>query len=202
MKHQFLLVTLGLLTLLLSGCAWLYDSGQSAENGSDLSHLDLEIKPFSYTNQAEETVTNEDLEGKYWIADMIFTSCPTVCDLMTPNMLNLQGELEQEGLDVQIVSFSVDPEFDNPDRLKNYGENYGADFSNWHFLTGYSDEEIKELANESFQSTVEKDPEQDDIIHSTKFFLIDPKGNIIRSYDGLENDADPIVEDVKRLSNS
>ncbi|SDI25833.1 SCO family protein [Alteribacillus bidgolensis] len=202
MKQQFLLLALGLLTLLLSGCAWLYDSGKPAENGSDLSHLDLEVKPFSYTNQAEETVTNEDLEGKYWIADMIFTSCPTVCNLMTPNMLNLQGELEQEGVDVQFVSFSVDPEFDNPDRLKKYGENYGADFSSWHFLTGYSDEEIKKLANETFQTTVEKDPEQNDIIHSTKFFLIDPEGNVIRSYDGLENDADPIVEDLKRLSNS
>ncbi|MFB4162781.1 SCO family protein [Alteribacillus sp. JSM 102045] len=202
MKQYLFLLTVVLFTLFLSGCSWLYESGKSAENGSDLSELNLNIMPFEFTNQDEETVTNEDLEGKYWIADMIFTRCPSVCGLMTPNMLNLQEELEQAGLDVQIVSFSVDPEFDNPDRLKNYGENYGVDFSNWHFLTNYSDEEIKELANESFQSTVEKDPEQDDIIHSTKFFLVDPEGNIIRSYDGLENDVDPIVEDLKSLTGS
>ncbi|SDI01170.1 protein SCO1/2 [Alteribacillus persepolensis] len=188
--------------LLLSGCAWLYETGQSAENGTDLTDAKLQVPSFSFTNQDEEVVTKEDLQGQYWLADMIFTRCPDVCGLMTPNMVNVQEEINKEDLNVQFVSFSVDPEFDTPDRLKNYGENYGADFDNWHFLTGYSDEEIQTLSQEAFSSPVEKVPEQNNVIHSTKFFLIDPDGNVIRSYDGLENDIAPLAEDMKQLASS
>lgn len=201
-KQLRLYWTISILTFFLGGCAWLYQSGpSSAENGTDLSEANLKMKSFEYINQDGKTISNEDLEGTYWIADMIFSRCPTVCNLMTPNMLDLQGKTEKAGLDVQFVSFTVDPTFDDPEQLKKYGENYGADFSNWHFLTGYTDKEIQQLSREVFQSVVEKDPEEDDIIHTTGFFLIDPEGNVIRMYDGLENDTDPIVEDLKQLTN-
>ncbi|MFZ4450460.1 SCO family protein [Salibacterium aidingense] len=195
----------GLLCMLLSGCAWLYQAGQSQtpENGSDLSQADMELTSFEFTNQDGDTVTNEDLQGNYVLADMIFTSCPTVCNTMTPNMLNLQGEMEKAGIDdIRIVSFTVDPENDDPEALKQYGENYGVDFSNWDFLTGYSDEEIQTLAEKSFKSVVDKDTGDENIVHATTFFLIDPEGNVVRSYDGLENDTDPILEDLKRLKNN
>nr|WP_275899516.1 SCO family protein [Bacillus piscicola] len=180
----------------------MYEIGkdQSVKSGSDLSEADMHMIPFEYTNQDGETVSNKDLEGQYWIADMVFTRCPTVCNLMTPNMLNLQGKVQEENLDVHFVSFTVDPDYDSPDQLKRYGDNYGADYSSWDFVTGYSQEDIQKLAKDSFKSIVEKDPENDDIIHATTFFLIDPDGQVIRSYDGLENDVDPIVQDLKQLT--
>lgn len=194
-----LFFTLGILTV-LSGCSWLYQSeSSSSETGTDLSEAELKMQSFEFINQDGETITNKDLEGTYWIADMVFTRCPTVCNLMTPNMLNLQGKAEKAGLDIQFVSFTVDPTFDDPEQLKKYGENYGADFSNWHFLTGYTDEEIQQLSQETFKSAVKNDPESNDIVHTTGFFLVDPNGNVIKMYDGLENDTDPIIEDVKQL---
>lgn len=200
--RRFLLVgTFLLLALFLSGCGWLYQLGPAPKaEGTDLTEAEMYVQPFSFVNQDNETVTNEDLEGGYWLASMVFTRCPSVCNLMTPNMLNMQGKAEEEGLDIQFVSFTVDPSFDDPEQLKIYGENYGVDFSNWHFLTGYSDEEIKRFAEESFRSIVQKAPEQNDIIHATSFFLVDPQGQVIRSYDGLENDTDPFIEEMKQLT--
>lgn len=200
-RHLFVGTFLFFITL-VSGCGWMYQLGASEEEaGKDVTEANMYVQPFSYTNQDNETVTNEDLKGKYWLANMVFTRCPTVCNLMTPNMLNMQGKAAEEGLDIQFVSFTVDPEFDDPEQLKIYGENYGADFSNWHFLTGYSFEEIKQFSEESFRSIVEKAPEQEDIIHATSFFLVDPNGQVIRSFDGTNNDTDPFIEEIKELMN-
>ncbi|MFB5661371.1 SCO family protein [Alteribacillus sp. HJP-4] len=202
MNQKLFLYCMSVFALMaLSGCAWLYEAGgqPEAQNGTDMSEADLQISDFSFTNQDGKTVSNEDLEGDYWLANMVFTSCPTVCTLMTPNMLNIQGKLEKENAVIPFVSFTVDPEFDDPDQLKKYGEDYGADMENWHFLTGYSDEDIKELSAESFKSVVEKDPENNDITHATSFFLIDEDGSVVRRYDGLDNDIDPVVEDIKAL---
>ncbi|SFL53586.1 SCO family protein [Salibacterium qingdaonense] len=203
MKRIMLLAGAGLLLAVLGGCGWLYQIGQpqGAQNGSSLTDADLSLPSFSFTNQDGETVTNEDLQGEYVIADMIFTNCPTVCNTMTPNMLNLQGQIEQAGLeDVRMVSFTVDPKRDDPETLTKYGQNYGADFSNWDFLTGYSVEEIKQLSKNSFLSALNQDTGDQNIIHATAFFLIDPKGNVVRKYDGLENDTEPILDDLKRLT--
>ncbi|MGY4689505.1 SCO family protein [Salibacterium sp. K-3] len=203
MRRIVLLAGAGLFLTLLGGCAWLYQIGQpqGPQNGTNLTEADLELSSFEFTNQDGQTVTKEDLEGDYVIADMIFTNCPTVCNIMTPNLLNLQGNIEEAGIeDVRIVSFSVDPERDDPKTLTEYGENYGVDFSNWDFLTGYSQEEIKQLSESSFRSVVNQDTGDDNIVHATSFFLIDPEGNVIRKYDGLENDTEPILKDVQRLT--
>ncbi len=79
----------------------------------------------------------DNLKGKWWIADFIFTNWTTVCLPMTNNKSILQRKLKDNNLDVQLVSFSVDPDFDSPEVLKEYAEQYGVDFSNWSFLTGY-----------------------------------------------------------------
>ncbi|RSL31011.1 SCO family protein [Salibacterium salarium] len=202
-RRALFYISAGLLFLLLSGCSWLYQAGQpqSPQNGSDLTGADMELSSFEFTNQDEEVVTNEDLEGNYVLADMIFTTCPTVCNTMTPNMLSLQQDMKAEGMDnVNIVSFTVDPENDDPEALTAYGEKYGVDFDNWDFLTGYSDEDIKKLSKESFKSVVDKNTGDNNITHATGFFLIDPDGNVIRKYDGLENDTKPILEDLKRVT--
>src|SRR5699024_11930906 len=90
-----------------------------------------EVADFEFTDQDGESFSNEDLEGKWWVADFIFTNCETVCIPMTSNMVNLQQELEEKNIDnVELVSFSVEPDRDTPEVLTEYAEEYGADLSN------------------------------------------------------------------------
>lgn len=191
-----IVLAFGTLMLMSSGCGWIYEAGSG---DTDLSDAELYVNDFSFINQDEETVTDEDLEGNYWVANMVFTRCPTVCNMMTPNMSSLQADLQNKGLEVPIVSFTVDPEFDDPEQLRSYGENYNADFEEWHFLTGYEQEDIEVIAQDSFASVVEEDPEANDIIHSTQHYLIDPNGQVIRQYNGMETDTEPIAEDIEAL---
>ncbi len=185
------------LLLLLGGCGWLYRLGGTSSE-FDISKAGLQVPSFEFTNQEGEPFGTKQLEGKYWLADMIFTNCPSVCPTMTPNMQRLQETMKEEGVDLTFVSFTVDPETDTPEQLKAYGEYYGADFENWHFLTGYTLDEMKEFAEEGFSAIVQELEDSDDIMHSTSFFLVDPEGNVIRQYDGLKSDQTEIVEDLKQ----
>ncbi|WP_085992531.1 SCO family protein [Oceanobacillus senegalensis] len=161
-----------------------------------------EVSDFTFTTQDNEQFSLSDLEGEWWIADFIFTNCTTVCLPMTSNMATLQSKLNEENIDVHLVSFSVDPENDTPEVLKQYGESYNADFSNWTFLTGYDFETIKELSIKSFKNFVAAAPEGDDqVSHGTSFFLVSPEGEVIKNYSGVDsNQLDSIVSDLKQLN--
>ncbi len=201
-RNVYQIVLFLMLIFVLSGCGWLYQShngSASSSSSPDISKAGIVVPPFTFINQSNEPFGTEQLTGKYWISNMIFTKCPSVCGIMTPNMRNLQNALIDENLDVTLVSFTVDPDFDSPDILYSYGENNGADFSKWTFLTGYSREEITEFAAEAFQSLV-METDGPDIIHGTSFFLVDDEGNVIRRYDGLSADLSPIITDLKKLT--
>ncbi|WP_017726889.1 SCO family protein [Halalkalibacterium ligniniphilum] len=193
MKQFWMALGLGFLVI-LGGCSWLYGAGSSSSGQGDLSSAGMVVPEFEFVNQHGEPFGSEDLEGTYWLANMIFTSCSTVCPTMTPNMARLQDAMLEEGVDMQFVSFTVDPENDNPELLAKYGENVGANFEYWNFLTGYPQEEIAEFAQEGFKTLVQET--DDDIIHSTSFFLIDGEGNVVRKYDGLASDQTEIVADL------
>ncbi|GAK05761.1 cytochrome oxidase biogenesis protein Sco1/SenC/PrrC, putative copper metallochaperone [Geomicrobium sp. JCM 19037] len=201
MKQQIIkTASIFMLAVVLSGCGWLYDTGgASSENGQDTSDLDLEMIEFTAVNQFEEEVTEADMEGKYSVVNMAFTRCPSVCTMLTPNMGMVQDGIEEEGIDASLYTFTVDPEFDSPERLEHYGEAYAANFDVWQFLTGYELEDIQQIANETFNSVVQ--PAEDDIMHTTYFFIVDPNNQVIRFYDGLADDVSPIVEDLKELTN-
>ena len=192
MLKKFRLFSGVLILMIISGC------------GADLpieTNMSETVHDFSYTNQDEQTVSLEDLKGEWWIADFVFTNCETVCLPMTTNMSHLQDQLQEEDAEIQLVSFSVDPDYDTTDVLKEYGEEYDADFSSWHFLTGYDFKTIKELSIKSFRSFV-KEPEygDDQVTHGTNFYLVDPEGDIVKSYDGVKsNSMDDIVQDVLLL---
>lgn len=162
---------------------------------------DYEVESFTFKNQDNADVSLEDLKGKVWVADFIFTSCTTVCLPMTANMKKLQERLAEEGIeDVQLISFSVDPEIDKPDVLKEYGEKFDADFTNWHFLTGYSQDEIESFSLESFKVTVQKPKDNDQVIHSVSFSLVDQEGKVVQSYSGLDDiPMDDIIQHIKML---
>ncbi|AMM93504.1 SCO family protein [Peribacillus simplex] len=167
----------------------------------DAKNWDLE--DFSYIDQKGKAFSKSDLKGKVWVADFIFTSCKTVCLPMTSNMTKLQQQLKDEGIsDVEFVSFSVDPEIDKPDVLKKYGDQFNVDYSNWHFLTGYGQEEIEQFARDNFKLIVKKPETGDQVIHGTSFFLIDQKGKIMKDYTGLQDiPFDEIIKHIKILQN-
>lgn len=160
------------------------------------------VEDFEATTQDGDTLTRDDLKGQWWVADFIFTNCTTVCLPMTSNMKKLQDKLEEAGVEnYHLVSFSVDPERDTPEVLKQYAKDYDADLSNWTFLTGYEFDYIKDLAVNSFKNLVAAPAEGDDqIMHASYFFLVNPDGEVIKNYSGTEADEmDQIVEDLKNL---
>jgi len=166
------------------------------------TNMDSTVPDFEYTTQDESTLSKTDLEGKYWVADFIFTNCTTVCLPMTSNMASLQEKLAEADVEnVHLVSFTVDPETDSPEVLKKYAEEYGADLTNWTFLTGYDFETIKEFSIKNFKNIVEAPLEGDDqVTHGTHFFLVNPEGEIIKNYSGIESaEIDNIVEHLKNL---
>lgn len=177
--------------LLLSGC-----NKEKIE-----TNMSETVDDFEFTTQDEETLSLDDLKGEYWLADFIFTNCETVCLPMTSNMKELQDKLKEEGVDIQIVSFSVDPEYDTPEVLREYADQYGADTDSWTFLTGYDFETIEELSIKSFKNLVAPAPEgTDQITHGTGFFLVNPEGKVIKKYDGVDSGGlDYIFRDLKKV---
>ncbi|WP_283152964.1 SCO family protein [Guptibacillus hwajinpoensis] len=189
MKNRLLLVTVITLLVILAAC------------GKDVpDDLDWEVQDFTYTDHTKSEFGLNDLEGKVWIADFIFTNCETVCPPMTANMSQLQDKLNQADVNVELVSFSVDPERDTPEQLVTFSEKFDADLSNWHFLTGYNEEEIKGFAENSFKTAVDADPSSDQFIHGTNFYLVNKEGIAVKKYSGYSNvPFEEIVDDVKAL---
>src|SRR5699024_9154867 len=162
------------------------------------------VDDFEFTPQDNESFGLDDLKGTYWVADVVFTKCATVCLPTTSNMAYLQDLIQEEDLDVQLVSFSVDPDYDTPEVLKEYAEEYDADVDNWTFLTGYDFDTIKELSITSFKNMVQEPTEgTDQVTHGTSFFLVNPEGKVIKSYNGVQKDSmEDILEDLKNVVNS
>jgi protein SCO1/2 len=188
LRKTFWLLSLLLFCLLLAGC------GQAIEDP-----LNWEIEDFTFTNQENEEFGLADLKGEVWLADFVFTNCTTVCLPMTANMVDLQKQFEEQGMDVKIVSFSVDPAVDKPEILKSYAENYGADLSSWNLLTGYSPETIDQFAMDNFQTIARKPEDTDQVIHGTYFYLVDQNGVVMKDYNGVDLPADEIIADAKIL---
>lgn len=195
-------LTILLFTIILSGLLVACGSDNSDENTSQGAeqqkikpNFDQEVQNFSFTNQDEETVELDDLKGDYWVANLIFTNCETVCPPMTANMARLQQKLDEEGLDIRLISFSVDPHIDSPQLLKEFGDKHGADYSNWDFLTGYSQEDIESFASKSFKALVTKVDGEDQVTHDTSFMLVSPEGKMVNRFKGTSfEEVEKIVD--------
>lgn len=137
---------------------------------------------FQFTQQDGKTVSNEDLKGKVWIANFIFTRCAGPCPVMTSHMAELNDQLGTKLKDVQLVSISVDPEYDQPSVLKEYGERVGAQPDRWKFLTGPSDT-VHDVVTKGFLQALGKDNDGAPM-HSTRFIVVDRDGWIRGFQDG------------------
>lgn len=173
------------------------------------------VPDFELINQNGDTITNKDYEGKVYVVEFFFTTCPTICPLMNSKMLTLQDEFFGNP-NFGIASFSITPSIDTPEVLKQYAKNTGIAHKNWHLLTGKPEDYMYNLSNEGFKLPAGKDGGTDHggLYHSGNFALvdkdgymrsrIDENGNPIFIYRALEeyelpNQMQELEEDIKLL---
>lgn len=193
---------IGILLVLLSACGT--SEGDSTANGTSgiENTLGWEVGTLEATNHHGEAFSTNDLDGSVYLADFIFTSCETICPPMTRNMVQLQQGLKDEGVDIQIVSFSVDPTVDTPEKLTQFGEKYGADMnSNWTFVTGYDQDTIADFAKSSFKTQADKIQDNDQVIHGSSFYLVGKDGTVLKKYSGTQDvPKEEIIQDAKKAA--
>jgi protein SCO1/2 len=185
-----------------------YAKKKLAERMADLPPLPVlgpeghTVPPFALLDSDSVEFSHVNCEGQLRVIDFFFTTCPTICPIMSSQMARLQAGIDARGLtgDVRLMSHSVDPENDTPSKLKAYGERLGQDPEIWTLLTG-NKEDIYDLArNGYFLTAIESDTAAGGIFHSDIFALIDRSGRIRGYYDGTDTDeVDQLLEDVHRL---
>lgn len=173
------------------------------EDGSSLSkQMHFQVPPFAFTNQSKREVSHKDYDGKVYVADFFFTTCPTICPVMSSQLSRLQSKLAKEGIlgEVMILSHTVNPEHDSPEVLKAYAERMEADTNYWHFVTGVRDDIYDQAKYGYFLTALESDTAAGGLFHSDTFALIDQKDHIRGYYDGTSTDeVDQLFDDIKLL---
>jgi protein SCO1 len=145
------------------------------------------VPNFDLVNQDAQPFGSQQLAGKIWIADFIFTTCPGPCPIISTRMSELQKPLEKT--DVHFVSFSVDPEKDTPEVLRVYADKLRKEPFRWDFLTGPVDT-ITSLSRDGFKLAIAAGEEPGSgPVHSTRFVLVDRRGTIRGYYDALAADG-------------
>jgi protein SCO1/2 len=144
------------------------------------------VPVFQLVNQDNQSFGTEQLRGKIWIADFVYTSCPGPCPMISSRMGELQKPLKDT--DVRLATFSVDPQHDTPTVLRDYAARLNAEPGRWNFLTGDKGT-IYRLARDGFKLATMEDPQGPGPIHSTRMVLVDRRGSIRGYYDALEADA-------------
>jgi len=159
------------------------------------------ILPFSLTDQTGATITQADTKGKVIVADFFFTTCKTICPIMTDQMSRVHDEFIDDDRLV-ILSHSVTPEIDSVSVLQAYARRHNANPARWHMLTG-ARSHINELARRSyFACLTDGDGGEYDLVHTENFVLVDTLGRIRGFYNGTnEEEVDQLMEDVERLMN-
>lgn len=165
------------------------------------------IADFAFTNQNGKTITQNDYKGKIYVADFFFTTCPTICPIMTDNLTWLQEQIKNDSK-VMILSHSVTPDIDSVPVLKAYAKKKGVIDSKWNMVTGKK-EDIYYIARKSYLAVKTTDSKElYDMVHTENFILVDGKGRIRGFYNGTNLDKDikgeknvkQLLEDIKWLS--
>ena len=157
------------------------------------------IAPFSVINQNGQAISEQDYDNSIYVADFFFTTCPSICPIMTKNMYALQQRLGPYPA-VKLLSFSVTPEIDSVEQLKRYAIENKVNDSRWNLVTG-SKKEIYQLARKSYLVVKEDgDGGPHDMIHTENFVLVDKQKRIRGYYDGTQAAAmDDILRDIAIL---
>ena len=160
------------------------------------------IADFSLINQNGETITQDDYKDKIYVADFFFTTCQTICPVMTKNMHEVQKAFIADN-EVKMLSHTVTPEIDTVAQLKRYAQEKGVNASKWNLVTG-DKKQIYELARKSYLAVKDDgDGGPFDMIHTENFMLIDKERQIRGYYDGTDpKEIERLIEDIKTLKAS
>ena len=171
-----------------------------SENQELKNAITHQISDFSFVNQYKQIITNKEIEGKVHVANFMFTSCTSICPDMTGNM-KLVEEAFFNDERVAVLSYSVTPWIDTPDKLLDYVKFNDIKTNNWHFLTG-SKNDIYSLARESYfaEESIGFSKDSTDFLHTEYFILVDKNKRIRGVYNGtLMLESKQVVEDIKIL---
>jgi len=166
-----------------------------------------ELPAFSLLAEDGKPFARDDLLGRVWIADFVYTSCSDACPRLQAKMKKLQDRLIplEQGGNIGLLSISVDPERDTPQKLKEYGETFGARAGLWRSLTG-DQKEVERTVVRGFHTAMAKMPREDadphaeafDIMHGERLVLVDRMGRIRGYYDA--DDPDRLLRDARALT--
>ncbi len=179
-------------------------------------HVFNKVPSFEFINQNGETITNKDYEGKVYVVEFFFTTCPTICPIMNTKMVSIQNEF-MGNPEFGIASFSITPDIDTPEILKAYASRNGINHKNWHMLTGKPEGLVYDFSNNGFKLPAGKGgTDHGGLYHSGNFALIDKNGYIRSRYDdkgnaifvyralsehGLPDQITELKQDIKLLLN-
>jgi protein SCO1/2 len=161
------------------------------------------LPSFELVNQDGQAFGSQDLDGKAYVASFFFTSCVTICPKILGAMSSLQTRFAHEKLDVQLVSFTVDPDTDTPEKLKAAGQKMGADFTSWTFLTGTKDQ-LKEVIVGGFKTFVgSREVVGDDLFdigHGARLVLVDQGGFVRGNFETNEHGLAELTRTARTLA--
>ncbi len=157
------------------------------------------IADFSLINQNGETITQDNYKDKIYVADFFFTTCQTICPIMTDHMYKIQKEIINDD-DIMLLSHSVTPKIDSVAQLKKYAKKKGVIDRKWNLVTG-DKKQIYELARKSYLAVkTDGNGDEYDMIHTENFMLIDKKRQIRGFYDGTQpEDIERLLDDIETL---
>jgi len=157
------------------------------------------IPPFTFVNQNGDTVSENIVKGKIYVADFFFTTCPTICPVMKRQMLKVYDKFKTNS-DVMILSHTIDPEHDTPQVLNKFAKDLGITGNQWQFLTGPK-EKIYEIGLKNYLVVAQEDSmAQGGFLHSGAFVLVDKDKHVRGIYDGTtEEGTRKIMADIQVL---
>lgn len=171
--------------------------GEKKTSGTDTVYHT--IRPFFFTNQYHEPVTENTTKNKIYVADFFFATCQSICPQMSSQLVHVQDAFKNDS-SILILSHTVNPMHDTVEVLHDYAESYGARKGRWHLLTG-NKKDIYALAKDSYLvNALEDDGTPEGFLHSELFILIDTYGRIRGTYDGTDPVAvQKLIADIKLL---
>lgn len=156
------------------------------------------IADFNLTNQNGENITQNDYKDKIYVADFFFTTCQTICPIMTGHMVKIQEALKNDD-EVLLLSHTVTPEIDSVAQLKKYAIEKGVNDAKWNLVTG-DKKEIYNLARKSYLAAKDVPYSENDLVHTENFVLVDKKKRIRGFYDGTDPEAiEKLLADIQIL---
>lgn len=187
--------------IIMLGIIFVVPIGRSialAQNLPKPPAMKLPLPAFELTDQRGQPFGLENLRGKIWVANFIFTSCPTVCPKLTRRMTEVQSRGKNLGDHFHLVSFTVDPENDTPERLLAFSQSFSINQRRWSFLTGELGA-IETTVVGGFKIAMGKEEKETgifEIFHGERLVLVDDAGAIRGYYEASDEDIDRLMRDI------